>query len=110
LTRRFHIIGREVVEAETRRLAAERAWRYGTKAEGSARFGDEEASWGVWCEVSGGITGHRVNWLMRGRDCEIVAFTQAAARAKADDLTAKCSAIKPPGFPTPQKRSLAPDG
>ena len=85
--RRFHIIGSEVVEAETRRLAAERAWRYSTKPEGSTRWGDEEASWGVWCTVSDGITGDRANWLTRGRDCDIVPFTEAAARAKADDLT-----------------------
>src|SRR5271167_1173925 len=84
--RRFHIIGSEVVDTETRRLAAERAWRYSTKPEGAAGFGDEEACWGVWCTVTGGITGSRANWLTRGRDCEIVTFTEVAARAKADDL------------------------
>jgi hypothetical protein len=90
--RRFHVIGSEVVEAETRQLAAERAYGYGTKAGGSARFGDEEASWGVWCTVSGAITGDRANWLTRGRDCAIVTFTEAAARAKADDLNPRDAA------------------
>jgi hypothetical protein len=85
--RRFHVIGSEVVEAATRRPAAERAWRYSTKPQGAARFDDAEACWGVWCTVTGGIPGSRANWLTRGRDCEIVAFTEAAARAKADDLT-----------------------
>jgi hypothetical protein len=80
--RRFHIIGSEVVEAETRRLAAERAWRYSA---------EPEAPWGVWCTVEGSITGARQAWLKtKGpgpkNPATIACFTEAAARHRADDL------------------------
>jgi len=108
--RRFHIIASEVIEAVTRRLAAERAWRYSTKPECSRRWGDEETSWGVWCTVSGGIIGDRANWLTRGRDSEIVAFTEAAARAKADDLNREMRRNRAARFTYTAKEIARPDG
>ena len=48
-------------------------------------------NWGVWCEVSGGITGDRQAWLKSTgpgtkNPAVIARFTEGAARGKADDL------------------------
>jgi hypothetical protein len=92
MTRRFHIIGREIVQAATRRLAAERAWRYGpTDQVRGLKVHEPEAPWGVWCTVDGGITGARQAWLeAKGPGpkhlATIACFTEPAARHRADDL------------------------
>ena len=85
MNRRFQLIGRHVVEADTARQAAERLFRKTIEPEGAA-------NWGVWCEVSGGITGHRQAWLKSTRPSKkhpqgiVARLTEAAARAKADEL------------------------
>jgi hypothetical protein len=51
----------------------------------------EPVIWGVWCEVSGGITGHRQAWLKSKQPgpkhpAVVAEFTERGARAEADRL------------------------
>jgi hypothetical protein len=52
----------------------------------------------------------RANWLTRGRDCEIVTFTEAAARAKADDLNHAMRHNRAARFTYTAKELARPDG
>ena len=45
-------------------------------------------SFGIWCEVSGGVTGHRAAWLKRDGRVQLFADRGAAARM-ASDLMAR---------------------
>ena len=45
---------------------------------------DQRPRWGVWCEVSGGVTGARAAWLKRnGTRVEFATQAEAAAEAEA---------------------------
>jgi hypothetical protein len=66
--------------------------------------------WGIWCQVSGGVTGSRANWLKgEGEGAsprETIALfpTEAEAEAKCAELAAKTSLRG--GF-TPSGRPIA---
>lgn len=60
--------------------------------------------WGIWCQVSGGVTGHREAWL-KGEGGTIALFaTEAAANQKAYELAASTSLR---GGYTPSGRPIA---
>ncbi len=53
--------------------------------------------YGVWCEVSGGVTGDRESWLKRDGVLELFATREEAAD-RADAIRAKISGRGPATF------------
>jgi hypothetical protein len=49
-------------------------------------------TWGVWCTVSGGITGYRCAWLKQ-KDGTEARFTQDEAKAEAARLNKRADAM-----------------
>lgn len=57
-----------------------------------------DSKWGVWCEVSGGVTGHREAWLKAADGRPLAFSTEEEAIAKAADQKRGIGAIGPARF------------
>jgi hypothetical protein len=73
-----------IANAKGRESQSDEAWH------AQQLTGDIEARWGVWCQVWGGVTGHREAWMKRGDG--IATFdTKEAAEAEAAAMRANVS-------------------